>query len=309
MVNPQEKEKPIETAKRGMRIAASMKSRNFRQVTLPLSNFYEAHFLNEKELVLIHLKKIDIYDCEKEKTVRTIVDKNMINRTAISPDQDIAVAGLDSPIFIWDSKKCSIKSSLKGHQGTIHNTLSFLSPRHLISATNDGSIKIWDVSTEHACAVIKNKNADLITRISQSTFAMSNREQPIIEIVDVETQKTFSNLHGHEKSIQCLTHLENETSLVGSSSLDYTIKFWNVTSEKCINTFQEKSLCRSLIGLPNHAFAAIIEERYLRISTIAGKNLMLEPLKDHGSFKVSYNKNGVVAISGMPSALLLKFKH
>src|SRR5205085_801931 len=70
-----------------------------------------------------------------------------ISTSALSADGRVLALGREHEISLWDALSGKLLRTLTGHQGAI-NSLSFSNQgRTLASASDDGTIKVWDVET------------------------------------------------------------------------------------------------------------------------------------------------------------------
>jgi WD40 repeat protein len=51
------------------------------------------------------------------------------------------------PLRIWDVSREKVGSTLRGHTDAVRSIAWSLDGRRLVSASNDGTVKVWDVNT------------------------------------------------------------------------------------------------------------------------------------------------------------------
>ena len=190
----------------------------------------------------------------------------------------VASGGADSTIRLWSLPAGELIAELIGHELGPIESLDF-SPtgERLVSAGEDGSIRVWDVATckelfvrkEHfpvACHAIYSPKGDLI--------ASAGADQ-MIRLWDPETGAPLATLEGHSKKVRCLAFHPTEPTLV-SGGLDDTIRFWNLAGLSSANPPKDdmahklilKNYPRALAFEPNgnSLLAATIGAEVLTIS-------------------------------------------
>jgi len=121
---------------------------------------------------------------------------------------------------------------LIGHKSQI-NSLALFKTHHLISCSNDKTIKIWNINTNELVRSIDDENSVKSVAVLDHDM-MASTSKNLIKIWDVVTGFSVKTLTDHEdKPVSCLTFISSNNLLV-SGSTDKTVKIWD------LNTFELK---------------------------------------------------------------------
>ena len=132
----------------------------------------------------------------------------------------IATGSSDKTIRLWDIQSGNCVRLMNGHFGPI-NDLQFTSDgRCIVSASKDNTIRIWDIATSECIAKLKGHN-DNVTKIALAHSV--NRNAVII-------QQSDNNDNNHNKNKNNGQHNISSFPLIISSSMDNTIRFWDVNN-------------------------------------------------------------------------------
>ena len=112
----------------------------------------------------------------------------------------------DATVRIWNLTSYEVKFVLEGHMNNVFG-LKLLDTSILASASEDNTIKLWNIT-----------NGSLIRTLSNHTAAI----------------------------FWSLDMFDEESKLLLSGSVDRTIKFWNFTTGQCLNTIDVDLPIRSL---------------------------------------------------------------
>jgi WD40 repeat protein len=69
---------------------------------------------------------------------------DLIHAIEFSPDGNLLGLGNRNEVWVWDTSNWQIKQKLEGHTSEIAN-LAFLSPETILSASRDGTIRVWSL--------------------------------------------------------------------------------------------------------------------------------------------------------------------
>ncbi|XP_038647578.1 WD repeat-containing protein 1 [Scyliorhinus canicula] len=159
-----------------------------------------------------------------------------VNCVRYSPDGTMfASAGADGQIFIYDGKTGSQICALGGdsaHSGGVYAVSWSPESKHLLSASGDKTVKLWDVEANSAVTTF-NLGSDVLDQqlgcLWQNNHLMSVSLSGYINYLDkANPSKPLRVLKGHSKSIQSLTvHTDDEKQAIFSGSHDGHINNWN----------------------------------------------------------------------------------
>jgi WD repeat-containing protein 48 len=141
-------------------------------------------------------------------TLRT--HKDYVKALAYAPDiEQVASAGLDRNIFLWDVNKLTA-----------------------LSSTN---------STLTTSCVPGNKNSIYSLAMNRSgTLIVSGSTEKIIRIWDPRSSQKLMKLKGHADNVRSLLLSHDGTQCLSASS-DGTVKLWSIGQQRCVTTIRAHS--------------------------------------------------------------------
>eukprot|EP01127_Copromyxa_protea_P001324 TRINITY_DN11347_c0_g1_i1.p1 TRINITY_DN11347_c0_g1~~TRINITY_DN11347_c0_g1_i1.p1 ORF type:complete len:891 (+),score=165.54 TRINITY_DN11347_c0_g1_i1:16-2688(+) len=155
----------------------------------------------------------------------------------------------------------------------------------LISASLDGTIKLWDLQTHALLHTIEMPGVMPITMIKL------NKETNLLAVVgddfhvrlyDCSTRNLVRVFKGHQTAISDISFSSTARWLVTASGMDCEVRVWDVPSGRCIDWFLTESPITSLSLSPNGDFLATSHAGEKGISIWANglyfSNLFLKPL-------------------------------
>lgn len=76
-----------------------------------------------------------------------------------------------------------------------------------------------------------------------------------IKIIDVSSEKVAAVLEGHKQAVSSITPQQSDQRIVFSSSFDKTIKAWDLRTKSCIGTVVTASPLWDIKSMGNHLLA------------------------------------------------------
>jgi WD40 repeat protein len=139
-------------------------------------------------------------------------------------------------------QSASLERTLDGHAGWVRACTVTPDNRHAISASLDGTLKIWGLDAGHVVITLDNiagsVNGCAVTpdgrRIVSAHFDGSLR------IWDLDTGRLVSSLWGHTKEVIACTVTPNGRNVV-SASVDQTLKIWDIETGRELMTLDGHS--------------------------------------------------------------------
>jgi WD40 repeat protein len=190
----------------------------------------------------------------------------MIRTLAVSSDNKlVASAGADHTIIIWNIDSGKQISTLTGHNAWVLCLAFSHDKEFLASGSYDGVIRIWNLTKRKVEFEINDLRPLSINSLvfspdgNKLIIASANSE---ISVWDMRIGKMTSSLKGHSRDVTQVTFLSDEKTLV-SSSLDKTMRFWDVTTKKA------KTLVSVAEGISGFAFSP--DETFVATTTIDNK--------------------------------------
>ncbi|XP_010265189.1 PREDICTED: DENN domain and WD repeat-containing protein SCD1 isoform X2 [Nelumbo nucifera] len=151
---------------------------------------------------------------------------------AISSDRGKVVSGSDDQsIIVWDKQTTQLLEELKGHDGQV-SCVRMLSGERVLTASHDGSVKMWDVRTDTCVATVgRCSSAVICMEYDDSTgiLAAGGRDA-VANIWDIRAGRQMHKLLGHTRWIRSL-RMVGDTIITGSD--DWTSRIWSVSRGTC----------------------------------------------------------------------------
>lgn len=199
---------------------------------------------------------IKIWDIQTQKCVRTLVGHTKGIRSLIFDNQKLISCGLDTTIKVWNYHTGQCISTYRGHEDAVVSV--DFHDKTIVSGSADATVKVWHVDSR-TCYTLRGHNdwVNCVKIHPQSNTVFSASDDTTIKMWDLETHqciKTFEGETGHVGQVQCVIPINYKDSIIGdhdeiheteitnypthliSSSLDNTIKIWDVKTGKCIRT-------------------------------------------------------------------------
>lgn len=109
----------------------------------------------------------------------------------------------------------------------------------LLTGGDDGSIKVWDMSTLKEVNVLKgHKKAVVSLALSQKgRWLASGSEDKLAMVWDIDMQEEPLALDGHKDIVTCVA-VSPDGKVVATSSIDQTIRLWSCPSGKSLATLR-----------------------------------------------------------------------
>ncbi|MBD1890761.1 AAA family ATPase [Coleofasciculus sp. FACHB-SPT9] len=134
------------------------------------------------------------------------------------------------------------RNRLEGHSAAVISISYSPDGKTLASASEDNTIKLWNLATSEFIATLQGHSAAVIS-ISYSpdgkTLASAS-EDKTIKLWNWETGKAIATLQGHSAAVFSISYSPDGKTLA-SASYDNTIKLWNRETGKAIATLQGHS--------------------------------------------------------------------
>ncbi|MCA9211806.1 MAG: protein kinase [Planctomycetales bacterium] len=218
---------------------------------------------------------------------QTPMRQNECNCIKFSPDGNMLAMAGGSPnepgeIIIRDASNGRDLTRIIGHNDLITDIAFSPNGRLIGSASRDGTIKIWDLSTPAPVSTVKalaNNGDKLAFAPGGNRVAVASRDS-MVQVWDFDTGNLVRTMHGSFPGIQSLTFNAQGNYLAGGGD---HIELWNLESGHSIHVFQEPEIFRS----DDLIFAGemLVAIPYSRIATAwhgkNGKRLPQIDLRNH----------------------------
>ncbi|CAH2355950.1 coronin-like protein [[Candida] railenensis] len=197
---------------------------------------------------------------ENLKITKNAWDSNIIqsNGKYLSVTWDSSGGGAFAVIPIDEVGKAPDQVPLfRGHKGPVLDTaFDPFNSEHVASCSDDGKINIWKIPTEEGYSFHK--------------FVNDNDEiKDIVEPIQV--------LSGHTRKVGKILYHPTAQNILVSSSLDYSVKVWNLETGKDVITLQHKDLVTSFsFNYDGSLLATTSRDKILRIWDIRSGKVISE---------------------------------
>ena len=149
----------------------------------------------------------------------------------------LAADGNDHKIYIWDVSAASKVHTLAGHEGRITG-LAFRSNDELISASEDGTVRLWNVTEEREIRRYR-AGLDQVTSIALSP----DEQQVVLGVTDgtlrlweIDSGLLRRIFRGHVDVVLSVD-FSSDGEQIASGSDDNTVRLWDVSSGTLVETF------------------------------------------------------------------------
>lgn len=194
-----------------------------------------AIFFDNDEFVLAALNdsSVQIINIKTKEIARRInIDNVRWINCAVSDatDRYIAIACSDNAIRIWDINTNHF-ITLNGHNNQINSVMFSNDGAQLISASNDNTICLWNVSTwEKLLVLVGHQDAVYSARFSKDDkFIISASKDYTVRIWDSKSGIEVQKCDGHKAPVRW-ADFSNDCQSVLSYSFDNTIRFWDFST-------------------------------------------------------------------------------
>lgn len=179
---------------------------------------------------------IRLWDITSGQTIKKLsISKMPLSAVSFSPDGQCIIythaTKKDCSIYIWNIQKECHQCVLKGHQNIVR-TISYSHDGHTaITASDDGTIRIWDVSKEK-CRRVIHTEGNTAAFSSDECYIASTSFKGVISIWDARKGVLVRKLEGHTDRVHSVA-FSNDGRMLASASWDYTIRIWDTTNWQC----------------------------------------------------------------------------
>ena len=134
-----------------------------------------------------------------------------------------------------DCKAMTCKCTLSEHEGHVWALQPYMlnDKQYLASASEDKTIKVWDLSTNTVIDTLTGHTADVsalaLYTMNGIPMLASASEDKTIKLWNLSNNANYNTLFGHDSWINSLAVYEkSDTSILISGSNDQTIKLWDI---------------------------------------------------------------------------------
>ena len=152
-----------------------------------------------------------------------------------TPDTSwIASGGTDQQVTLWDSEGNRLQQ-LQGHTGWISALAIAPDDRWIVSASHDGTLRQWDPKTGDCLHTLTPPTYSLLetVAIDPAGHWIATGGDRQIYLWNAHTGHLSATLTGHTRAITHLHFSLEDSNYLISTSLDQTVRWWNVERLLC----------------------------------------------------------------------------
>ena len=165
--------------------------------------------------------------------------RSILKSCGFAPDGGHFVTGGLGLLKIWGGKPAGFESDrpiLEGHDGDINACLFTPDGTRILSASDDGTLRLWDFSTGRELLILRG-HTDPVTSCGiypNGRYAISGSVDKSLRIWSLETGAEVLRLAGHPGEVTgCAFSTDGRYAV--SSSTDATLRVWELTTGACIH--------------------------------------------------------------------------
>ncbi|PCI36007.1 MAG: hypothetical protein COB50_05195 [Thiotrichales bacterium] len=162
-------------------------------------------------------------------------------------------------IKIWEMKKgffgfkCKCLKTLSGHSDSVRSLVA-LDNGMLASGSNDGTIKLWEISSGKCLRTLTGHSNYVESLVALDNGMLASGTEEEIKIWNISSGKCLKTLKGSNGRLMVLV---NGVLATGTGGYEKTIKLWDISSGKCLKTLSGHSdYVWSLVALDNGMLAS-----------------------------------------------------
>lgn len=146
---------------------------------------------------------------------------------------------IETVVRVWDRVTGAGVALLTGHTNTIDSVRWSPDGQHLLTASWDGTIRLWDVRRGRKVLNIYEGHTDQVYMVRWSAdgkqFLSASRDKTI-RLWDVESGKVIRIYEGHTDAVNGIDFSPDGRQFASASS-DKTLRLWDVASGETIRTY------------------------------------------------------------------------
>jgi WD40 repeat protein len=199
--------------------------------------------------------KVVVWDMALGKKLHTLSTKaEFIGRIAFSPDgKTIAAGGEDHVVYLWDTKTGEEVRKLEGHNDFVLGLEFSADGKSLLSSEIMGEIRVWDVASGKTRVPIKPAGKVNLFHSEWSKdgkVIVGGGTMKEIFFFDAATGKAIGFFKGHTSHI-LRVRFSPDKKTIASSSLDHTLRLWEITGDSATPPMGAKELHK--VEIPSDA--------------------------------------------------------
>lgn len=168
----------------------------------------------------------------------------------ISPTQ-IASCGNDRSVRIWDFEdsitggngKLTPKLELRGHKSIVDRLAVHAPSSRILSASSDHRIGFWSTKKSEGTPAPERPTTN-------------NKRRKISAQTSTPERGALAMLEGHQQNVKDVTFDRKDPTVAYSCSMDHSVKTWDLTTSRCVDTKTTNQSLLALAHLSEHSLIA-----------------------------------------------------
>jgi WD40 repeat protein len=192
---------------------------------------------------------LKVWDVDTGRAVRTLGHRSWPSEicfVAMSADGRRAISSDPSRLIVWDLET-GVEQMLETRSFGVlaHGVAVSADGRCAVSASADGTLKVWDLETGRAARKLGHSSLScdpcVVAMSADGRWAVSTSSDQHLTVWDLETGQELRNLEGHSAPISGVG-LSADGRRAISASKDGTLKVWDLETGRELRTLGQGSL-------------------------------------------------------------------
>jgi WD40 repeat protein len=173
---------------------------------------------------------LKLWDLSDEKVLRTIPCESRIFSVSVSPDGQTAVAAAKGALQSWNLADGARGRSFEGHDGDAKAVIVMPNGRHMLSGSDDTSLRLWDLSNgQEVRRFSRHEGPVLSVAVSSNGRTMlSGSLDRTAKLWDMSAGRVIRSFEEHTDSVEAVAIAPNGRTAV-SAGRDKTIRVWDLS--------------------------------------------------------------------------------